>query len=176
MKFQELKLKGAFLIELEEHKDIRGTFSRQFCKKEFLSNGIDFQVCQSNISKNYKKGTIRGLHYQKAPYLENKIVSCLKGRVLDVIVDLRENSQTFLKWESVELTEYNNKMLYIPPLFAHGFQTLQDHTVIYYQLGNYFMPEYYDGIRWNDPKIAINWIKTDNIIINDRDKSYKLLK
>ena len=106
----ELKLKGAYLIELEEFKDERGTFARQFCKSEFKRYGIDFDICQCNISKNYKKNTIRGMHYQKEPYLEPKMVSCLSGKYYDVIVDLRKNSPTYLKWQAVELSEKNNKM------------------------------------------------------------------
>lgn len=175
MKFTELNLKDAYLIELEEFKDNRGTFSRQFCKKELENVGINFNICQCNISKNYKKNTLRGMHYQKEPFLEPKIVSCMKGAFYDVIVDLREDSPTYLKWQGVELTENNNKMLYIPPMFAHGFQTLVDNTLVYYQLGEFFNPEYYDGIRFNDPKINIQWKDLGNPIMNDRDKNYKLL-
>ncbi len=115
------------------------------------------------------------MHYQKEPFLEPKIVSCMKGAFYDVIVDLREDSPTYLKWQGVELTENNNKMLYIPPMFAHGFQTLVDDTLVYYQLGEFFNPEYYDGIRFNDPKINIQWKDLGNPIMNDRDKNYKLL-
>lgn len=175
MKFQELNLKGAFLIELEEFKDERGTFSRQFCKKEFTKYGIDFNICQCNISTNFKKNTIRGMHYQKEPFLEPKIVSCLTGSCYDVIIDLRKESPTYLKWEGVEL-KYNNKLLYIPPMFAHGFQTLEDNTTIYYQLGEFFKPEYYDGLRYNDPKLCIDWKDFGYApIINERDKNYGLL-
>ncbi len=134
MKFTELNLKGAYLIELEDFKDERGTFARQFCKKELSKYGIDFNICQCNISKNYKKNTIRGLHYQKTPFLEPKIVSCLSGSFYDVIVDLRKDSPTYLRWSGVNITSDNNKMLYIPPMFAHGFQTFEDNTVVYYQL------------------------------------------
>ncbi|MEI8377517.1 MAG: dTDP-4-dehydrorhamnose 3,5-epimerase [bacterium] len=175
MNFNEMELKGAYLIELEEFCDERGTFARQFCKKEFEKQGIEFEVCQANISKNYKKGTLRGLHFQKAPYFEAKIISCFKGAFFDVIVDLREDSPTYLKHSSVELTENSNQMLYIPPMFAHGFQTLTDDTVIYYQLGNYFAPQYYDGIRRDDPKLGIKWPDCKQRIINERDNSYELL-
>lgn len=175
MKFTELKLKGAYLIELEEFKDKRGTFARQFCKKELAAQGLDLEICQCNISKNYKEGTLRGLHFQKDPYPEIKIVSCLKGAFFDVIVDIRKDSPTYLQWESMELNENDNKMIYIPPNFAHGFQTLVDDTTVYYQLGNYFMGEYYDGLRWNDPKIGINWPDIKTRIINERDNSYAML-
>ena len=175
MKFHKTILQDAYLIELEDFNDERGTFSRQFCKKEFLSNGIDIDICQCNISKNYKANTLRGLHFQKAPFLESKIVSCFKGAFFDVIVDLRQSSPTYLKWEAFELTEQNNYMLYIPPEFAHGFQTLVDDTVVFYQLGNYFEPAFYDGLRWDDPKLGINWPDCPARIISEKDKSYKLL-
>lgn len=175
MKFTPLKIKDTYLIELEDFKDERGTFARQFCKKELSQYGIDFEICQCNISLNYKKGTLRGLHYQKEPHLEAKIVSCLKGAFFDVIVDLRKDSPTYLQWDSIELTENNNKMIYIPPNFAHGFQTLVDDTIIYYQLDTYFIPECYDGLRWDDKKLGINWPGCEGRIINERDKSYKFI-
>lgn len=176
MKFTKLDLEGAYLIELEEFKDERGTFARQFCKKEFQKAGIDVDLCQCNISKNFKKNTIRGLHYQKEPFLEPKIVSCLQGSFYDVIVDLRPSSPTYLRWQGLELSESNGKMLYIPPNFAHGFQTLQDNTTVYYQLGEFFQPDYYAGLRWNDPKIGIRWKELAcEPIMNERDKNYELL-
>ena len=176
MKFTELELKGAYLIELEEFKDERGTFARQFDKNELSKYGIDFDICQCNISKNYKKNTIRGMHYQKEPYLEPKMVSCLSGKYYDVIVDLRQDSPTYLKWQAVELSQDNNKMLYIPPMFAHGFQTLEDNTTVYYQLGEFFKPEYYAGLRYNDPKLNIKWQDfCFEPIMNERDKNYELL-
>lgn len=175
MKFIQTELKDAYLIELEEFKDNRGTFARQFCKKELKANGIDFEICQCNISKNYKKNTLRGMHYQKAPYLEPKLVSCTNGAFYDVIVDLREDSPTYLKWQGFELTADNNRVLYIPPMFAHGFQTLEDNTVVYYQIGEFFQPDYYDGIRYNDPKIGIRWKNLGEPIMNERDRNYKLL-
>lgn len=175
MKFTPLPLKGAYLIELESFVDERGSFARQFCKKELKQHKIDFDICQCNISKNYKKGVLRGLHYQKDPYPEIKMVSCFKGSCFDVIVDLRSASPTYLQYYSVELTGENNKVLYIPANFAHGFQTLEDDTTLYYQLGSYFMPQYYSGIRWDDPKIAIKWPKEPNRIMNQRDQTYDLL-
>jgi len=176
MKFTELGLKGAYLIELEEFKDERGTFARQFCKKEFQQIGLDVNLCQCNVSKNFKKNTIRGMHYQKAPFLEPKIVSCFQGAFYDVIVDLRPTSPTYLKWIGVELTEQNGRMLYIPPNFAHGFQTLEDNTTVYYQLGEFFVPGCYAGLRYNDPKLGITWkdLGTEPIM-NERDKNYELL-
>ncbi len=175
MKFTKLEIEGAYLIELEEHKDERGSFARQFCRNELSKYGIDFDIKQCNISKNYKKGVLRGMHFQKEPYPEIKMVSCFKGAVYDVIVDLRKNSKTYLKWIGTELSENNNKMLYIPQGVAHGFQTLADDTVLYYQLGEFFISEYYDGVRYDDPKIGIKWPECENKIINERDRNYKLL-
>lgn len=176
MKFTELELKGAYLIELEEYKDDRGTFARQFCKNELAKYGIDFDICQCNVSKNYKKNTIRGMHYQKEPFLEPKMVSCLSGSFYDVIIDLRKDSPTYLQWEGLNITSTNNKMLYIPPMFAHGFQTLEDNTTVYYQLGEFFKPEYYAGLRYDDPKLGIKWNNFGfEPIMNDRDKNYELL-
>lgn len=175
MKFTQLKIEGAYLIELEEFKDERGSFARQFCKKEFTNAGIDFEVCQCNLSKNYKAGVLRGMHTTIQPHAEAKIVSCYKGSVYDVIVDVRKDSKTYLQWQGFELTEDNNKMLYVPPFCAHGFQTLEDNTVIYYQMGEYFANEFYAGVRWNDPKIGIVWPECQNRIINERDRTYELI-
>lgn len=175
MRFTELKLKDTYLIELEPHIDERGTFARQFCKKKLTECGLDFEICQCNLSSNKKGGTLRGLHYQKEPQLEKKLVSCFKGAFFDVIVDLRKDSPTYLQWDAVELTANNNKMIYIPENFAHGFQTLEDDTIVYYQLSNYFMPELYSGLKWDDPKIGIKWPDCKDRIISERDNSYELL-
>jgi len=173
MNFVPMKIDGAYLIELTEHKDERGVFRREFCRAEFAQHKIDFDIKQSNVSENYKKGTLRGLHYQKAPYLEKKLVSCIKGRCYDVIVDLREDSPTYLKWDSAELTESN--AVYIPENCAHGFLTLEDNTILFYQLSEYFQPDYYSGIRWDDPKIGICWPDCADLIMNERDRNYVLL-
>lgn len=175
MKFTPLKLSGVFLIEPEPFFDERGMFMRQFCRKELAEHGLNFEMCQCNISGNTQKGTLRGLHYQKYPYPEIKIVSCLQGSFFDVVVDLRPTSATYLQHISMELSASNHKMLYIPPLMAHGFQTLEDNTVAYYQLGEFFHPEAYSGVRWNDPKLNIVWPDCDNRIINHRDNNYELL-
>lgn len=174
MKISELGIAGAFLIEYEEFKDERGSFARQFCKNEMAKYGIDFDIKQCNISKNYQKGVLRGLHYQKNPYPEIKMVSCFKGSIFDVIVDIRKDSPTYLKWIGTELTEKNNKALYIPSGVAHGFQTLEDDSVVYYQLGEFFMSDYYAGVRWDDPMFGIKWPECENRIMNERDKNYDL--
>ena len=175
MKFTEQRLKGLYLVELEPHIDERGTFARQFCKREFSEHGIDIEICQCNVSKNYKKGTLRGLHFQQQPFPEPKIVCCMQGRIFDVAVDLREGSPTYLDWLAFELDGETGRMLYIPPGFAHGFQVMADNTLVYYMLGNYFNSAYYDGVRWDDPKIGIEWPECANRIINERDRKYELL-
>ena len=175
MKIIELDIAGAYLIEREEFKDERGSFSRQFCINEMKEYGINFDIKQCNVSKNKHRGVLRGMHYQKYPYPEIKMVSCLKGGVYDVIVDIRPNSKSYLKWIGTELTEENNKMLYIPAGVAHGFQSLTDDSVVYYQLGEFFFFFFYSGIRWDDPKLNIYWPACERRIINERDKSYELL-
>ena len=174
MKFTEQMISGVYLIEMEPFKEERGSFARQFCRNELRAHGLDISICQCNLSGNTHKGTLRGLHYQKDPFLEIKMVSCLRGRIFDVVVDLRPDSPTYLKHISTELTEDNNKLLYIPPMCAHGFETLEDNSTVYYQLGEFFHPEAYDGVRWNDPKLAIDW-PIKNPIINERDNNYALL-
>ncbi|MDR3112972.1 MAG: dTDP-4-dehydrorhamnose 3,5-epimerase family protein [Endomicrobium sp.] len=173
MKFTSLKIKGSFLIELDKHWDKRGIFTRFFCKEEFSQAGIKFNPVQSNISLNYKKGTLRGLHFQKNR--ETKLVSCLQGACFDVFVDIDKKSPTYLKWESFKLSQNGRFILLIPPFCAHGYQTLKDNTVIHYLANSYFEQKKYYGFRWNDPKIGIKWPRCKNKIINERDKNYELI-
>ena len=174
MKIESLSIAGAYRVTLEPHEDERGSFARQFCRHELAAAGIDFEIKQCNVSRNVHAGTLRGMHYQKEPYPEIKLVSCLKGAFYDVIVDLRKDSSTYLKWAAAELTEQNGVMIYIPSGVAHGFQTLVDDTTVYYQLGEFFMPEYYSGVRWNDPAFGIVWPECANRLINERDANYAL--
>ena len=176
MKIESLPIAGAYHVTLELHKDERGSFARQFCRHELAAAGIDFEIKQCNVSRNVRAGTLRGMHYQKDPYPEIKLVSCLKGAFYDVIVDLRKDSPTYLKWTAAELTEQNGVMIYIPSGVAHGFQTLVDDTTVFYQLGEFFMPEYYSGVRWNDPAFGIVWPACANRLINERDANYALWK
>lgn len=176
MKIESLPIAGAYRVTLEPHEDERGSFARQFCRHELAAAGIDFEIKQCNVSRNVHAGTLRGMHYQKEPYPEIKLVSCLKGAFYDAIVDLRKDGPTYLKWTSAELTEQNGVMIYIPSGVAHGFQTLVDDTTVYYQLGEFFMPEYYSGVRWNDPAFGIVWPECANRLINERDANYALWK
>lgn len=165
MIFKETKLKGAYIIEPERMNDERGFFSRTFCQKEFDDHGLDTKVAQCNISFNRMKGTLRGMHYQIAPHEETKLVRCTKGAIYDVIIDLRPNSITLGEWISSEITAENRSMLYIPKQFAHGFQTLEDCTEVFYQMSESYFPECARVIRWNDPDFKIKWPIEKKIIL-----------
>lgn len=157
MKFHKARLKNVYIIELEKHEDERGFFARTFCQEEFKAHGLNFRVVQCNMSFNKKKGTLRGMHYQVAPHEEAKLVRCTRGAIYDVIIDLRKDSPTFKQWITVELTAENRHMLYVPEGFAHGFQTLEDNTEIFYQVSEFYHPESERGIRWDDPALGIKW-------------------
>ena len=172
MKFIKLDLPGAYIIEQTYLNDDRGFFSRSFCQDEFNQYKLNVNVEQCNISFNLKKGTVRGLHYQKEPYSEAKLVRCTSGRIYDVIVDLRKKSTTYMQWRSFELTAQNRNMLYIPEGFAHGFQTLEDNVEVFYQMFTKFSSDAASGIRWNDPAFTIQWpLKISTI--SDKDISYQ---
>jgi dTDP-4-dehydrorhamnose 3,5-epimerase len=171
--FTETALKGACIIDSEMKEDERGFFARSFCMKEFESHGLNPRVAQCNISFNRKKGTLRGMHYQIAPHEEAKLVRCMRGSIYDVIIDLRRHSATFKQWLAVELTAINYRMLYIPNGFAHGFQTLEDNTEVFYQMSEFYYPEYARGVRWDDPSFCIKW-PLAKPIMSEKDKSYPL--
>ena len=171
MIFKETLLKGAFIIELEKLEDDRGFFARSFCKREFEAHGLDSQFVQCNISFNKKKGTLRGMHCQAAPYEEAKLIRCSMGAIFDVIIDIRSNSNTYKKWVSVELTDENRKMIYVPKGFAHGFLTLVDNTEVFYQMSEFYCPDHVRGFRWDDPAFGIEW-PSDVQVISDRDRCY----
>jgi dTDP-4-dehydrorhamnose 3,5-epimerase len=171
--FTETKIKGIYIIEPEFQKDDRGFFARSFCKEEFRNHGLEIDIVQCSISFNKKKGTLRGMHYQTPPFEETKIVSCPKGSIFDVAVDLRTDSPTYCKWVGTDLSDKNCKMMYIPKGCAHGFQTLADDSMVYYQMTDFFHPEYARGILWNDPLINIEW-KSENPIMSEKDKLFGL--
>ena len=170
MIFNETKLPGAFIIEVKRLEDERGFFGRSFCRREFEERGLNPFVAQCNISFNRDAGTLRGMHYQAAPHAEEKLVRCTRGALYDVIIDLRPESPTFKQWVSLELTEDNGRMLYIPKGFAHGFQTLVDETEIFYQMSAFYHPDSSRGVRWNDPAFGIQWPETERVILSDRDR------
>lgn len=171
MIFLETSLQGAYVIEVEKLEDERGFFARSWCVGEFAAKGLDPHLVQCNVSFNKRKGTLRGLHYQIPPHAEVKLVRCTKGSLFDVIVDLRKDSPTFLKWVGVELTASNHRMLYIPKLFAHGFQTLEDNTEIFYQMSEFYEPAASKGLRWNDPRLGIRWPDIGGVM-SQRDQTY----
>ena len=157
MIFSETPLTGAFMIEIEKIEDERGFFSRSWDKEDFTKRGLDMDLIQCNISFNKKKGILRGMHYQEQPFEESKLVRCTKGKVFDVIVDLRLKSPSKNKWFGIELSETNHKMVYVPKGFAHGFQTLEDNTEVFYQMSQEFKPEYANGKKWNSSNFKISW-------------------
>lgn len=163
---------GAFLITLNPIQDNRGFFSRSYCKQEFLDNGIEMDIVQCNISHNKTKGTVRGMHYQECPHEEQKIVSCIQGSIYDVVLDLRKESPTYLKWHAETLSAESMNALFIPKGCAHGFQTLTDNCRVYYQMGNYYHPQSARGVRWNDPVFGISWPDPADTI-SDKDTSYQ---
>jgi dTDP-4-dehydrorhamnose 3,5-epimerase len=174
MKFKETKLKGAYIIELSTISDDRGVFMRTYCKDEFKAIGFEKEFVQFNQSINYKKGTLRGMHYQIPPFAECKLIRCISGAVLDVIVDIRNASSTFLQWHAEVLTENNYKMVFIPEGFAHGFLTLEDNSNLMYHHTSFYNKESDRGILYNDALLAIRW--PNNVgIISQKDKSYTVL-
>lgn len=157
MKFHETPLPGAYLIELERFSDERGYFARTFCEEEFAKHGLHTHWPQCNLSFNTHAGTLRGMHYQEAPHEEVKLVRCVRGAIFDAIVDVRKGSPTYLEWYGAELSAENGAALYIPKGFAHGFITLQDNSEVYYHMGSVYVPNAARGIRWDDPRIGIEW-------------------
>ncbi len=171
MIFTETRLKGAFVIEPERREDDRGYFARTFCRREFEAHGLNPHVEQCNISFNRRKGTLRGMHFQAAPYEEAKLVRCIRGAIYDVIIDLRPDSTDFKRHVAVTLSAENGKMLYAPEGFAHGFQTLEDNTEVFYLMSRPYAAECTRGVRWNDPAFAIEWPPAQRIIL-ERDQRY----
>ena len=171
MLFTTTEFENLFVINIEENIDDRGFFDRAWCKREFELQGLEIDIVQSNISGNKTKGTLRGLHYQKEPFAEDKIITCLTGEMYDVVIDLRVNSTTYLKWKSFYLTPENRKMLFIPAGFAHGYQTLKNNTLILYYSSNFYNPMAELGIRYDDPFFKIKWPQKVRSI-SAKDKSW----
>ncbi len=169
MIFKESGLEGAFIVEIEPIRDNRGFFARAWCQEEFESRGLISCFVQNNITFSPKTGTLRGLHYQIPPHGEAKLVRCTQGAIYDVIIDLQPESRTYLQWLGVELTADNRKMIYMPGGFAHGYQILVDRTEVFYQVGQFYAPEYERGIRWDDPAFAIDWPIAPPLILSEKD-------
>lgn len=174
MKFTPLPLSGAYIIEPDVHQDERGFFYRFFCEDEFKKIGHSKPWVQLNHSFTKSKGTIRGMHFQQPPHPEIKLVKCIAGKALDVIIDLRKDSDSFLQWTAAEISALNRKMMYIPEGFAHGFQTLTDDCELIYHHSASWIKESEGGIRWNDPLIHIDW-PMPPVNVSDRDQQHPLL-
>jgi dTDP-4-dehydrorhamnose 3,5-epimerase len=171
MIFKDTGLAGVVQIEMDPHWDERGHFARTWCENEFREKGLNPRIAQCNISFNRRKGTLRGLHYQAAPFQEAKLVRCSRGSLYDVVVDLRPHSETFMNWVGSELTATNLQALYIPEGCAHGFLTLENETEVHYQISEFYHPETARGVRWNDPAFKICWPGRVEVI-SDRDRGY----
>jgi len=174
MKFHQTFLKGAYVIEPEPFEDHRGKFSRIFCQEDLKQIGHCKEIVQINHSLTKQKGAIRGMHFQKPPKAEIKIVKCIRGSVFDVIIDLRKNSPTIFKWYGEILSSENMKMMYVPGGFAHGFQALENNCELLYFHTEFYSPEHEGGVRYNDPLINILW-KSEPIDISMKDQNYPLL-
>jgi dTDP-4-dehydrorhamnose 3,5-epimerase len=168
--FSETKLKGAFIIAPEKLEDERGFFARSWCEREFAAHGLNARLVQCDISFCKKKGTLRGMHYQLAPFEEAKLVRCTRGSIYDVIIDLRPESPTFEQHIGLVLTGENHKMLYVPEGFAHGFLTSEDNSEVFYQMSEFYSREHARGVRWNDPAFGISWPLVPTTM-SDKDRS-----
>jgi dTDP-4-dehydrorhamnose 3,5-epimerase len=171
MRFVELPLKGAFAIYPEPIMDGRGSFARMFCRHEFEEHGLNPEVAQCNFSRNLRLGTLRGLHYQVAPFEETKLVRCNAGSLFDVIVDLRPDSPTFRRWYGMELDASAAGMIYVPGGFAHGYQSLAEHSEVMYLASQFYAPAHERGVRWDDPALAIQWPIKDPLL-SEKDRAY----
>jgi len=157
MRFTETKLAGAYIIDLERREDDRGFFARAFCQREFAEHGLNTRIAQANVAFNRDTGTLRGMHFQFPPAAETKLVRCTRGAIVDVIVDVRPESPTYLEHVAVELTAENGRALYVPERFAHGYQVLADETETSYQVGEFYAPELEGGLRYDDPRLGLDW-------------------
>jgi dTDP-4-dehydrorhamnose 3,5-epimerase len=171
VRFAQTKLAGAYVIDVDKMEDERGFFARTFCHDEFAAHRLRSVFVQCSVSFNQRRGTLRGLHLQEPPHEEAKLVRCARGAIYDVILDLRANSSTHGHWVAEELTADNGRMLYIPEGCAHGFQTLEDNSEVFYQMSEAYHPESARGLRWNDPAFAIRW-PLANPIVSQRDAAY----
>jgi dTDP-4-dehydrorhamnose 3,5-epimerase len=171
MRFIPLTLAGVYLIEPERREDERGFFARTWCQQEFEAHGLEPRLAQCSISYNRRAGTLRGMHLQTRPHEEVKVVRCTAGAIHDVLLDLRRESPTYLRWMAADLTADNRHALYVPAGIAHGFQTLTDHSEVFYQISEFYHPECASGVRWDDPLFGIPWPLPDPIL-SEKDKAY----
>src|SRR5579875_908224 len=175
MRFTETVLKGAYIIDIEPHSDSRGFFARTFCQKELAAHGLKPIIVQANVAFNDRKGTLRGMHFQFPPMAETKLVRCTRGAILDIIVDLRPESPTYLQHVAVELTADNHRALYVPERFAHGYQVLEDKTETSYHVGEFYAPGAEGGLLYNDPALGLSW-PLPVTVISSKDAVWPLLE
>ena len=175
MIFTETKLKGAYILELERREDSRGFFARGFCQNEFSAHGLKPTIAQGNIASHIKAGTLRGMHFQYPPAAESKLVRCTRGAIYDIIVDLRPESPTYLQHIGVELNEDNQRALYVPERFAHGYQTLTDKTDTSYLVGEFYTPEAEGGLLYDDPSLNLSWPLPVSVV-SDKDQKFPLYR
>jgi dTDP-4-dehydrorhamnose 3,5-epimerase len=171
MIFTETRIAGAYVVELEPIQDERGFFARAWCADEFAECGLETDIAQCSISYNARRGTLRGMHWQAAPHEEVKLVRCTRGAIYDVVADLRPASSTFGQWVAVELSAQNRRLLYVPKGCAHGFQTLEDETEVFYAISAFYAPDAGRGFRYDDPAFAIDWPLPERVVVSDRDRT-----
>lgn len=171
MKFMKQDIPGVWLIEAEPYKDNRGQFFRHFCQKEFSSHGLEPKIVQTNFSQNMQKYTLRGFHFQLKPYEEHKTMYCVSGAFQDCVIDLRQDSPTFLKWQLFDIKADSSISLHIPAGCANGYLTLEDNTIILYYMSEFYTPESYRGLRYNDPMFKVAWSHKPEVI-TEKDSSY----
>ncbi len=174
MRMTETKLKGAFVIDVDRREDNRGFFGRMFCQNEFAMHGLNSRIAQANVGSNIRQGTVRGMHFQYPPAAETKYVRCTRGAILDIIVDLRPESPTYLEHVAVELSADNQRGLYIPERFAHGYQTLEDRTDTVYIVGEFYSPDMEGGLLYDDPRLGLTW-PLPVTTISEKDARWALL-
>ncbi len=173
MKFIRAPIGGVYVLELEHKRDERGFFSRLWCARELAEHGLNPTVAQVNVAHNARRGTIRGMHYQVAPHEEAKLITCTRGAIFDVALDLRPDSPTRLQWFGIELTADSGRMLYVPEGFAHGYQVLTDDSQVFYLSSEFYAPEAERGVRWDDPAFSIAWPITDDVVLSPKDASWE---
>lgn len=171
MIFIETKLKGAFILELERREDDRGFFARAFCQREFQARGLEPVIAQANLAFNRLRGTIRGMHFQFPPAAETKLVRCVRGAILDIIVDLRPESPSYLEHVAIELDDANYRAVYVPERFGHGYQVLRDETVTSYEVGEFYTPSAEGGLLFNDPRLNLEW-PLPATVVSEKDRGF----
>jgi len=175
MRFTDTDVAGAKVIDPTPHQDDRGRFMRAWCSKEFVEHGIKFVPLQANMGLSVRKGTVRGMHFQEAPALEAKLVRCTRGAMFDVVLDLRQESPSYRRWYGAELSAENGRMLYVPEGCAHGYQTLEESTEMYYMASEFYTPNAARGARFDDPAFGIQWPLAASVV-SEQDRNWPLVQ